>query len=188
MLCYPPEQLMDNSLLLELGLTTSASNSAHRASQAVIIYSDEATHRWAEKAFAKAAGDQRHAFRSTWWKMSDLSQPGVLAGAVSSAMRSQLIIVATRSGGNFPLPFYIWASSWLPHYVNSGGSLIGLIGTNGESGARNYLLSLARIAGLAASIEERDLPTTAVPGERASRSRTTKGHVSCAALEPSFVA
>ncbi len=179
---------MDNSLLLELGLATNSSNRSHHNRQAVIIYSDETTHRWAEKAFAKAAGDQRHAFRSTWWKMSDLGQPGVLAGAVSSAMRSQLIIVATRSGGNFPLPFYIWASSWLPHYVSSGGSLIGLIGTNGESGARNYLLSLARIAGLAASIEERDLPITAVPGERVNRTRATKGHPTCAALEPSFVA
>ena len=63
---------------------------------------------------------------TTWWNLNELSQPAVLAGAVSKAMRADVIVVATRATEGFPLPFYIWVSSWLPHYLPGKGTLVAL--------------------------------------------------------------
>src|SRR5258708_15584984 len=52
-----------------------------------VVYEDAATRQWAGEVFervTKLVG--KDAIRSTWWKMGDLSQPAVLAGAVSTAI------------------------------------------------------------------------------------------------------
>lgn len=147
---------MKNGYMIQRVSSASATSPCELVTNALVIYEDNATHAWAEATLKKFTGNTRATWKTTWWRLSDLDQPGVLAGAVSSTMRAHLIIVAVRNGGNFPLPFYIWANSWMPHRTIRG-SLVGLIGTAGGSRARDYLLAVARQTGLRASIEERDL-------------------------------
>jgi len=66
--------------------------------------------------------------RASWWKIADLSAPGILAGAVSSAVRADIIVIASRGEG-LPLPFYVWVNLWWPHRPESAGTLVALIGT-----------------------------------------------------------
>lgn len=143
--------------ILQKARSTSGTASCTPAANVLVIYEDGATHRWAGQALSDNLGSGRNNARTTWWRMSDLEEPAVLAGAVSSALRANLIIVAVRGGGNFPLPFYFWASSWVPHRTLRGGMLVGLIGSTGESRAREYLAALGRQAGFRAIIEERAL-------------------------------
>ena len=131
----------------------------------VIVYENEQTRSWAEKVFHKAiSGNGKHPVRSTWWKLDDLSQPPVLAGAVSTAMRADLIVVSVASGGGLPLPFYIWADAWVPNRRVAGGQLVALIGTKNAQEyrlnhlVRDYLRAAARTAALDFRLEERTLP------------------------------
>jgi len=89
--------------------------------------------------------------RSTWWKLSDLRQPGVLAGAVSKAIRSDMIIVAVRASEGLPLPFYFWINAWLPHRPHGLGALVAILGVpdprQAEAGRlKKYLRVVARRA------------------------------------------
>lgn len=161
---------MNNAYMIQKVSSASATSSCEPVTNAVVIYEDNATHSWAEQALAKCAG-RRAGWKTTWWRMSDLDQPGVLAGAVSSTMRAHLIIVAVRSGGNFPLPFYVWAKSWMPHRAFRG-SLVGLIGSTAETRARDYLVAVGRQVGLRVTIEERVLPE--VPQAVSGRNRSGK--------------
>jgi len=93
------------------------------------VYHDEETREWATEAYrrmGKAAGDE--GLRATWWKISELAAPGILAGAVSSAVRAEVIVVATRAEG-LPLPFYVWVNLWWPHRSETPGTLVALLGT-----------------------------------------------------------
>ena len=56
-----------------------------------------------------------------------MSDPAVLAGAVSKAMRADVIMVAIRATEGFPLPFYVWVGSWLPHRLRGKGELVALV-------------------------------------------------------------
>src|SRR5205823_14046115 len=91
--------------------------------------------------------------RATWWKIGELNQPGVLAGAVSMAMRAKLIVVATRGAEGLPLPFYVWVNGWLPHRFSAAGALVALLGTPEEPGCqpgrvKDYLRAAARLGRL----------------------------------------
>jgi hypothetical protein len=118
--------------------------------KAALIYEDALTREWAGDAHAKlehVVGARN--LRSTWWKVGDLSHPGVLAGAVSKAMQAELIVVAVRGSEGLPLPFYFWVNAWLPHHLTGNGLLIGLLGATNpeepESGRiREYLRNIAR--------------------------------------------
>jgi hypothetical protein len=93
------------------------------------VYEDAATRKWAREVFdraTKVAGDQ--SMRATWWKINDLSAAGVLAGAVSTAMRADVIVIATASCEGLPLPFYVWANSWLEHRSGKPGAIVALFG------------------------------------------------------------
>src|SRR5215472_8690998 len=71
---------------------------------ATVIYDDPQTRKWVSDVYQRVeavAGEK--AVRGTWWKLSDLAEPGVLAGAVSTAMRSDMIIMAVRSSEGLPL-------------------------------------------------------------------------------------
>ncbi len=92
------------------------------------VYEDNQTHDWAKELhqrMAKIAGSE--GVRASWWKIADLSAPGILAGAVSSAVRADIIVVASRGEG-LPLPFYVWVNLWWPHRPESAGTLVALIG------------------------------------------------------------
>ena len=134
-----------------------------------LVYHDDRTHAWAEELFerlTKAAGSD--ALRATWWKISDLIEPGVLAGAVSTAMRADVIVVAFDAAERLPVPAHVWVDTWLPNRPAATGCLVGLIGTSGHANgelksAREYLRAVAREGHLALLLEERRLPVEPQP-------------------------
>ena len=86
----------------------------------------------------------------------------MLAGAVSKAMRADVIVVATRATEGFPLPFYVWVSSWLPHHVRGNGTLVAVTATPKQPPFRrnravDYLRAVAWRAGMRFQITERSL-------------------------------
>jgi hypothetical protein len=129
-----------------------------------VVYQDGSTKRWARQLcdrVTKIVGQD--CVRITWWNISDLSEPGVLAGAVSTAMRADVIVVAIHAAKELPLPFYVWVEAWLPHRLQAMGSLLALIDMPDQADsqsdrARDYLRSIARLGRLDFLVEERKLP------------------------------
>ncbi len=127
-----------------------------------LVYEDTVTSKWARGVYDRAeklVGTQ--ALRGTWWKLSELSNPGVLAGAVSQAMRADLIVVSLRATEGLPLPFYVWVNSWLPHHLPGGSALVALLDAvekpNAESGrVREYLRTVAQHGKMQFLLEEQD--------------------------------
>lgn len=134
---------------------------AQCAMNITVVYQESQTHKWASEVYQTMEtmlGTE--AVRGTWWKLTDFNQPGVLAGAVSKAMRSDMIIVSVRSSEGLPLPFYYWVNSWLPHRVGGVGALVALLGApiprNSESGRlRKFLRTVARRARMDFLVAER---------------------------------
>ncbi len=134
-----------------------------------VVYHDLQTRAWANTIFQKVqrvVGDEFA--RGTWWKLADLEEPGVLAGAVSRAIRSDMIIIAVKESEGLPLPFYFWVNSWLPHRVPGTGVIVGLLGTAGskssESGRlKKYLGMVATRARMDLMLAEPATPETQGP-------------------------
>ena len=126
-----------------------------------VIYDDTQTRKWASELHQRiehVAGAK--AVRVTWWKLSDFTEPGVLAGAVSTAIRSDMIVLAVQSSEGMPLPFYFWVNSWLPHREPGTGALIAMLGApcprNAESGRlQKFLRTVARRARMDLLVTER---------------------------------
>jgi hypothetical protein len=122
------------------------------AMEITVVYDDAQTHAWAVQVYQKIQGILgAQAVRPTWWNVADLAEPGVLAGAVSKAIRSDLIVVAVGCSEGLPLPFYFWVNAWLPHRVNGVGALVGLLAapvhkTTQSGRLKRYLQSVARRA------------------------------------------
>ena len=145
-----------------------------------VVYHNAQTHAWAMEVYDRLVRlADNESVRATWWKISDLSEPGVLAGAVSTAMRADAIVVAVDAAEGLPFPFNVWVDTWLPHRMQTAGCLIGLIGSseppNGHlSRARDYLRAVARAGGLEFLLQERRLSTQTASAlrhpARASRS------------------
>jgi hypothetical protein len=146
-----------------------ASAPAGGALNITVVYHDAATQAWAREVHnrvAKLAG--RECVRATWWKISDLVEPAVLAGAVSTAMRADLIVVAIDAGEGLSFPFNVWVDTWLPHRMHATGCLVALIGSSGQanghlSRAREYLRAVARTAGFEFLLQERRLLVQKAP-------------------------
>jgi hypothetical protein len=115
-----------------------------------VVYEEAATRKWAREIYeraARVAGTE--AIRATWWRVNDLSEPGVLAGAVSTAMRADVIIVAGRGAEGLPLPFYVWVNSWLAHRAGRAGAVVALLGAAEKKSSHSgrvteYLRQVAR--------------------------------------------
>src|SRR2546430_37182 len=77
----------------------------------VFLYEDAETREWAREmhdGVCQIAGT--HPVRPTWWKLTNLFEPGVLAAAVSTAMRADVVVIAIRAEEGLPLPFYTWVN------------------------------------------------------------------------------
>ena len=143
----------------------------------VLVYEDTATHEWAREVHARVsqvAGGE--SVRSTWWNVGDFNQPGVLAGAVSTAMRADVVVIAIRETEEMRLPFYVWVRSWLPNRSKRKGALVALIGVNGAKeretgGVSDYLRAAATTGHLDFLMEKRLLPGGSRPGAREKTSR-----------------
>jgi hypothetical protein len=139
----------------------------------IVVYEDAGASRWARETCDQIfGGTGKPSVSTTWWKLSELSQPAVLAGAVSKAMRADVIVVAIRTTEGFPLPFYVWVSSWLPHRLRGAGTLVGLIAaperrSSHMNRAVEYLRAVARKARMRCLIRERNAigETASAPAE-----------------------
>src|SRR5208337_3049984 len=101
---------------------------------ACFLYQDAAAKKWSKEVcerVIKSTGPE--SLRRTWWKMEDLAEPGVLAGAVSVALRADVLVVALNAAQTLPHPFYAWVESWLPYRYGPAGALLVLMG-NPEAG------------------------------------------------------
>jgi hypothetical protein len=60
-----------------------------------VVYGDFVTRKWAGAVYQKVESMLgTKAVRGSWWNLADLQQPAVLAGAVSKAIRSDMLIIA----------------------------------------------------------------------------------------------
>lgn len=127
------------------------------------IYEDAQTREWAREAYERVSKlAAKQGVRPTWWSLQNLGEPGVLAAAVSTAMRADVIVVAARAGEGMPLAFYAWINSWLPNRFHSGGVLAALLGKAERSSARparvgEYLREVARQGRMSFLLESRKL-------------------------------
>jgi hypothetical protein len=134
---------------------------AGRTLNLAVIYEDAETCKWARETCERLLlGAGRECIRSTWWKLDELREPAVLAGAVSKAMRADMIVVASRATEGFPLPFYVWVRSWLPHHPHGAGKFVALTITPWRNGGQRnraveYLRAVARRARMDFEIIER---------------------------------
>ncbi len=133
-----------------------------------MLYEDAQTREWAREAYdrvTKLAGEQ--GVRPTWWNLNNLGDPGVLAAAVSTAMRADVIVLAARAAEGMPLAFYAWVNAWLPNRFYGGGVLAALLGKNQHSSARrarvgDYLREVARQGRMSFLLETRKLAPEAI--------------------------
>ena len=137
---------------------------AQRVVSVTVVYEDAAACQWAREACEQMPllAGSKGIVHTTWWNLNELSQPAVLAGAVSKAIRADVIVVAIRAMEGFPLPFCVWVSSWLPHRIKRKGTLVALIAIPKQSrshshSAADFLCDLARRAGMRFQIAERSL-------------------------------
>jgi hypothetical protein len=146
-----------------LNQVTHASASEDYALNLTVVYHDARTQSWAREVYDRVASVAgREWVHATWWKVSDLVEPGVLAGAVSTAMRADVVVVAIDAAEGLPLPFHVWIDNWLPHRKQATGCLFALIGRSGPANAhssrvREYLREVARMGRFEFLLEERRL-------------------------------
>jgi hypothetical protein len=158
-----------------------------RVVSVMVVYEEASARRWADETYEKMfVGPDREKVQSTWWKLDELGDPAVLAGAVSKAMRADVIVVAIRATEGFPLPFYVWVSSWLPHSMPDEGKLVALIATPKQPGfqrnrAGEYLRAVAQRGGMHFLLKERNCAVEA-PSVAGGESR--KGHLTIMPAPP----
>jgi hypothetical protein len=147
--------------LSRLDKVVTVSPDAKSALNITLLYEDDETREWAREAFnrvVKLAADQP--VHPTWWRLSNLDQPGVLAAASSTAMRADVIVVAVRAAEGLPLPFYAWTSAWSPNRLQLNGVLVALLGSpqvkNERSGrVGDFLRVIAKQSRLHLLLEQR---------------------------------
>ena len=141
---------------------TAPSEQAARAPKAsepalnvVIVYQDPVTRYWAGELWDRMGRlvDSGGICRKSW-KIGDLTQASVFADSVQAAAKAQVLVVAVRDAGEFPVTLSVWIDAWVPNRVEpAGGALVALIGVapqpDAQSGrAYTYLESVAKRAGL----------------------------------------
>lgn len=137
-----------------------------------VVYEDVHTRQWAGEVcerLGRLVGSD--AVRKSWWKLDDFNEPAVLAGAVSTALRADVLVIAIHGAEVLPLPFYVWVESWLPHRGSRLAALLALVGLPGRprlasDSAQDYLRAVAQEAHLDFLLEERKLPASPAEAPR----------------------
>jgi hypothetical protein len=151
----------DTTSILSLEKLVTGLPASEYEMNVTVIYQDSQSNKWAGEVYQKLETLLgARTVRGTWWNIADLVEPGVLAGAVSKAMRSDMIIIAVSASEGLPLPFYYWVNAWLPNRVARAGALVGLLGApvphTPESGRlRKYLRTVARRSRMDLLVAER---------------------------------
>lgn len=148
-----------------------------------LVYHDEKTLAWAREIHTKVGKlVGKDSIRATWWKINELGQPGVLAGAVSTAMRADMIVTAIDASQELPLPFNVWVNTWLPNRMHSAGCFVALVSKPEKSHpaakkASEYLRIVAEHGGFEFISEERVQPSVPItfPREQIFK-RNGNGH------------
>ena len=93
------------------------------------VCQDDVTGEWATHV-ADRAGQLvgQCAVRSTWWKISELSDPGILQDAVHAAATADILMVSIRATDALSLDLHEWFEAWLPRRLPLAGALVALIG------------------------------------------------------------
>ncbi len=129
----------------------------------MVLYQDPPALTWAREVCDRVkALVGAEAVRTTWWKLDDLNSPAVLAGAVSTALRADVMVVSVYAAEALPRPVYAWVDSWLPHRPKAAGALMALIAMPSRPAhrleqVRDYLRVVARQGHLDFLVEERKL-------------------------------
>ena len=159
-------QLVNDSLL---ELAPAFEPSALRAQAEYVltitmVYQDLATREWAadvQDLVAQSVGEG--STRAASWRISDLARPSVLAEAIRSAARADVVVVAVSAAEELPRELYAWIEAWLPRRVGGKGALVALIGLPEAASQRaarvqDYFQAVAREAWLGFFPQQRLLP------------------------------
>jgi hypothetical protein len=149
-----------NCIAEGIGAINNLAEDRHEPLHVVVVYQDTPTLKWAKqvcRSLEVAAGSRL--VRCTWWNLAELTQAAVFAGAVSTAMRSEVVVAALPAMDRPPLSLCLWVNAWMQHRRAPGGALIGLVRLSAKgprvNGTQNYLRSVAREGGLNLLMEER---------------------------------
>jgi hypothetical protein len=164
---HTKKEILTSESITRLEKLTTMSLNDGSALNVALIYEDAQTREWARGAYervAKVAAEQ--GVRPTWWNLENLGDPGVLAAAVSTAMRADVIVLAARAAEGMPLAFYAWINAWLPNRFHRGGVLLALLAKTDRSSARparvgEYLREVARQGRMSFLLETRKLEAQA---------------------------
>jgi hypothetical protein len=145
-------------------MNTASAGNADYVLRLCVLYQDDQTRQWAQEVHTlarKLVG--KNSLSPTWWNIQVLNEPAVLAGAVSTAMHSDIVVIAMHGEAALPLAFYYWADAWLPHRYQQPGALLALLGLPEQPRGkperiREYLRTLAHRGGLDFMSDERRLP------------------------------
>src|SRR5262249_43903716 len=90
-------RVSDPSPAVQLNRLLDAAHKNGITLNVMFAYEDTLTRQWARDVFGAVTPLARRAASTTWWKIGEFRSPGVLAGAVSTAMRADVVVVATHA-------------------------------------------------------------------------------------------
>ena len=129
-----------------------------------MVYQDLTTREWATEMWDRVAElVGKESINAASWKISDLARPGILAEAVESAARADVVVAAVSAAEELPGDLYVWFDIWLPRRTRSTGALVALIGlpeatSHQAAHAQEYFQAVARKGGLDFFPQKRLLP------------------------------
>jgi hypothetical protein len=133
-----------------------------------MVYEDLATRRWAMETWGRATQMTGEGNISvTSWSIGDLARPEILAEAILSAARADIIVIAVSAAEKLPIDLCVWIAAWVPRRARRVGALVALIGLSQEPddhqafSARDFLWMIALKGGLDFFPRERVLPVAA---------------------------
>jgi hypothetical protein len=129
-----------------------------------MVCEDLLTREWAAEMWDRVtqmAGKENISVTS--WRISDLALPEILADAVLSAARADVIVIAVSAAEKLPVGLCVWIAAWVPRRARRAGALVALIGLPQKRdrqafSTRDFLRMVALKSGLDFFPRERVLP------------------------------